>query len=76
MTENVMGRVCPPSVVRWLNNPLRKLIQNPWKIMGEYVSTGDTVVDLGCGGGFFAVALAEMVGESGRVIAVDCRRRC
>jgi len=28
-------------------------------------------VDLGCGPGFFTLPLAEMVGESGRVIAVD-----
>lgn len=71
MAEDAIGHVCPPSVIKWLNSPLRKLIQNPRKIMGDYVRPGDTVVDLGCGGGFFAVALAEMVGESGRVITVD-----
>ncbi len=70
-----MGHVCPPSVVKWLNSPVRKLIQNPGKIMGKYVNRGDTVIDLGCGGGFFAVALAEMVGESGRVIAVDLQEK-
>ena len=43
--------------------------------MGEYVSPGDTVVDLGCGGGFFSVALAKMVGrDNGRVIAVDLQK--
>lgn len=30
-----------------------------------------TVLDLGCGPGFFTVALAQMVGDSGKVIAVD-----
>lgn len=29
------------------------------------------MVDLGCGPGFFTLPLAEMVGENGRVIAVD-----
>lgn len=71
MPEEAMGHVCPPKVIKWLNSPLRMLIQNPKKIMGKYVRPGDTAVDLGCGGGFFAVALAELVGESGRVIAVD-----
>ena len=66
--------ICPPSVVKWLNSPFRKLIQNPFKIMKDYVSPGDTVVDLGCGGGYFAVALAKMVGESGKVIAVDLQQ--
>lgn len=30
-----------------------------------------TVVDFGCGPGFFTIDMAKMVGESGRVIAVD-----
>ncbi len=74
MADEAMGHVCPPSVIKWLNSPLRKLIQNPKKIMGEYVKPGDTVIDLGCGGGFFAVALAEMVGGNGRVIAMDLQK--
>ncbi len=65
------GHVCPPSVAKWLNCPVRKLLQNPKKIFGRFVRNGDTVVDLGCGGGFFTVALAQMVGENGRVTAVD-----
>ena len=74
MTDDAIGDVCPPSVVRWLNSPLRKLIQNPKKIMGEYVSPGDTVIDLGCGGGYFAVGLAKLVGDTGRVIAMDLQQ--
>ncbi len=38
------------------------------------MKTGDTVLDLGCGGGFFTVELARLVGGDGRVIAVDCQR--
>lgn len=30
-----------------------------------------TVLDIGCGPGFFSIALAKLVGISGRVIAVD-----
>ncbi|TKJ37972.1 SAM-dependent methyltransferase [candidate division LCP-89 bacterium B3_LCP] len=71
MPEESMGHVCPPSVIKWLNSPLRRLLQNPRKIFGTYVNPGNTVIDLGCGGGLFTVALAEMVGKSGRVIAVD-----
>ncbi|MFH1862494.1 MAG: class I SAM-dependent methyltransferase [bacterium] len=71
MTAEPMGHVCPPSVIKWLNSPLRKLIQNPKKLFGGIIQPGQTVADLGCGGGFFTVELAKMVGESGRVIAVD-----
>ncbi|MDP8208088.1 MAG: class I SAM-dependent methyltransferase [Candidatus Electryonea clarkiae] len=71
MTDEALGYVCPPSVIRWLNSPIRKLIQNPRRIMGKYVKQGDSVVDIGCGGGYFSVALAEMVGADGKIIAVD-----
>ncbi len=74
MNDQSMGHVCPPSLVRWLNSPVRKLIQPPGKILGTYVKPGDTVIDLGCGGGFFSVVLAKMVGKNGRVIAVDLQK--
>jgi ubiquinone/menaquinone biosynthesis C-methylase UbiE len=74
MTEQAMGEVCPPSRLKYLNSSIRKLFHNPGRIMGKLVQPGDTVVDLGCGGGFFSVALARMVGEHGRVIAVDLQQ--
>lgn len=37
MLKEAMGQVCPPSVIRWLNSPLRKLLQNPRKILAGYV---------------------------------------
>jgi len=74
MPDEALGRVCPPSALKWLNSPLRKLIQNPKRIMKAYVKPGDVVVDLGCGGGIFSAALAEMVGENGRVIAADLQK--
>jgi ubiquinone/menaquinone biosynthesis C-methylase UbiE len=46
-------------------------MQNPKRILGPYIKEGMTVLDFGCGPGFFSVSLAQMVGESGRVIAAD-----
>ncbi len=40
-------------------------------MFGPYVSRGTTVLDVGCGMGFNAIALAQIVGDKGRVIAVD-----
>lgn len=37
-----------------------------------YVQPGDTVLDLGSGGGKICFATAKIVGESGRIIGVDC----
>lgn len=54
-----------------LDNVLRRIFQNPKKIVGEYIQTGDTVIDLGCGPGFFTVDMARMVEPTGHVIAVD-----
>jgi len=36
-----------------------------------YVRTGMRALDLGCGMGFFTLAMARMVGPRGRVVAVD-----
>jgi ubiquinone/menaquinone biosynthesis C-methylase UbiE len=54
-----------------LDRRLRHLIQNPGRILGPHIQRGDTVLDLGCGPGFFTIPMARMVGETGRVIAVD-----
>lgn len=35
---------------------------------------GDVVLDVGCGSGFYARRLAERVGPSGRVLAIDVAR--
>jgi ubiquinone/menaquinone biosynthesis C-methylase UbiE len=63
--------VCP----RWLcftfDNWVRRRIQNPDPIIRPYVRVGDTVVDVGPGIGFFTIPMARLVGDSGRVIAVD-----
>ena len=63
--------VCPAEHAGWLNIPLRKWITDPGRILRGLVRPGDTAVDLGCGPGFFTLPLAEMVGDGGRVIAVD-----
>ena len=39
--------------------------------MSPYIHEGMTVLDLGCGPGFFAIEIAKMVGDSGKVIAAD-----
>jgi ubiquinone/menaquinone biosynthesis C-methylase UbiE len=35
------------------------------------LSSGDTLADIGCGPGFFTIPAAEIVGESGLVLAAD-----
>ncbi len=71
MTKN---RVCPVERAGSLDNSWRRWFQNPQKILKPYLRQGMTVLDVGCGPGFFSLAMAEMVGESGRVIAVDLQQ--
>ncbi|MHB8862654.1 MAG: class I SAM-dependent methyltransferase [Pirellulaceae bacterium] len=35
------------------------------------VRTGQTILDMGCGNGFYSLPLAKMVGATGRILAVD-----
>ena len=64
-------RVCPIWVGYLLLNPLRKLFENPDKILAPYINEGMTVLEPGCGMGFFTLPLARMVGHTGRIIALD-----
>ena len=70
-----MAHICPWWGGYFIDNPLRRLLHNPEKIVGPYVQPGMTVMDVGCGMGFFSIAMAKMVGDSGRVIAVDLQQK-
>jgi len=64
-------QVCPVEYAGGLDSRFRKLLQNPEKILKEHVKEGMTVMELGCGSGFFTTEIARQVGKSGKVIAVD-----
>lgn len=65
------NNVCPVERAGRLDIKIRKWLQNPKKILGNYVKKGMTVLDVGCGTGFFSVEMAKMVGNPGKVIAAD-----
>jgi SAM-dependent methyltransferase len=50
-------------------------MQDPLKVLSPYVREGMTVLEPGPGMGFFSLALARLVGPSGRVVAVDIQPR-
>ena len=64
-------RVCPWWLGYLLASPIRRLSQNPARIVAPYVREGMTVLEPGPGMGFFTLDLARRVGPSGRVVAVD-----
>ena len=68
-------RICPWWVGYLLASPIRRWLQDPEKILSPYVNEGMTVLDIGPGMGFFTIPAARMVGESGKVIAVDVQEK-
>jgi len=63
--------ICPWWLAYTFDNPFRRLLHNPGKMLGPYVTTGMTALDVGCGMGFFSLGLAGLIGVTGRVIAAD-----
>lgn len=71
----VKPHVCPWWVAYTFDNPLRRLIHPPAKILGPHVRAGMRVLDIGCGFGHYTLGMARLVGAEGRVVAVDVQER-
>ena len=71
LNDHTPHDLCPYWLAGFLDAPLRRRLHDPLKIFTGLVSAGQTVVDLGCGPGYFSLGLAELVGEKGCVLAVD-----
>ncbi len=54
-----------------LDSRLRLFLQNPRKILKNYIRSGMTVLDLGCGTGYFTLEIAKLLDNNGKVIASD-----
>ena len=67
-------RVCPAALAGSLDNSIRKWLQSPRKILSQYIHERMTVLDLGCGPGYFTVEIAKMLNGSGKVIAADLQQ--
>jgi ubiquinone/menaquinone biosynthesis C-methylase UbiE len=67
----VNSRTCPVEFAGGLDNRIRRFLQNPRKLLGSHITKGMTVLDLGCGPGFFSIEIAKLLSGSGKVIAAD-----
>jgi ubiquinone/menaquinone biosynthesis C-methylase UbiE len=59
----------------FLASPLRRLWENPEKILQPYLRPGMKVLDVGCGMGYFSFDVAKMVRPGGKVVCVDLQER-
>jgi ubiquinone/menaquinone biosynthesis C-methylase UbiE len=64
-------RVCPWWLGYWLICPIRGWWQHLRELLAPYIHQGMTVLEPGPGMGYFTLELARLVGNSGRVVAVE-----
>ena len=69
------GNICPWWLAYTFDNPFRRFFHSPEKIFGPYAADSITVLDVGCGMGFFSIGLAKLVGDRGCVIAADVQKK-
>lgn len=74
MSKEKRPYVCPAEFAGSLDNSIRRLIHKPGKILEGYIRKEMTVLDLGCGPGYFTIELAKLVGHGGKVIAADLQQ--
>jgi len=67
--------LCPWWFAYTFDNPVRRLLHRPEKVLGAYVREGMTAVDIGCGMGHFSIGMAKLVGANGKVISVDLQQK-
>jgi ubiquinone/menaquinone biosynthesis C-methylase UbiE len=67
-------KVCTMGLAWTLDNRVRRMLQNPDKILGNLLRSGQKVLDIGCGPGVFSLAMARIVGDEGQVIAADLQQ--
>ena len=69
------NHVCPWWVAYTFDNPIRKIFHNPRKMLTPYIKEGMRVMDVGCGMGYFTIGMAKIIGDKGKVIAVDLQQK-
>lgn len=59
-------------MMTYIGMPIRNLFMHPNKMLSEVeIEPGCQVLDFGCGPGVFTILLAEKIGQSGLVYALD-----
>src|SRR3569833_913907 len=74
--DTYQGREIAPTMsyhgANWLMRENRESEEHCTQMLGSLkLKPGETVVDMGCGNGFYTVPLSKLVGREGRVLAVD-----
>lgn len=66
---------CPFSQARVLDSKLRSLVASPQRVLGAFeLAPGERVLEVGPGTGYYSIAAARRVGESGLLVCLDVQR--
>ncbi len=58
------GIMMGSKVRQWLSDPVKTL-------RGADIQSGQTVLEVGCGTGFFTIPAAKLIGDQGCLVAMD-----
>ncbi len=67
--------LCPWWLGYFLLSPLRRIWHDPVATLKPWVQEGMTVLEPGCGMGYYTLEAARRVGPTGRVVALDLQPR-
>jgi len=60
---------------KWLDNPKRKSKENPQLLVDSaMIKEGQTVLEVGCGTGYFTEVISSHIGEKGKLYSIDNER--
>ena len=72
LADNKIGQVFIRVMAAILESPLRYRFFGSTRILqGTDVHSGQTVLEIGCGTGFFTLPVARLLGEQGHLTAMD-----
>ena len=71
----LLSRIIPWHIGLAIVEPISRMVEPPQKLIKPYAKRGQVVADLGCGRGYYSLALAELVGQEGKVYAVDLDKK-
>lgn len=65
------------TMISALESSFRYRLNNPEKLVkASGIQAGQTVLEIGCGSGFFTISASEAVGETGFIHAIDMHPMC
>lgn len=70
-----MPHVCPWWFAYTFDHPIRRMIVDPVEELRPYVQSGARALDIGCGLGFHAAALCEILGPHGSLVLADVQQQ-